>query len=128
MKKTGILMSLASLLILSSCKKDGVPATTGLASGYWKAGFLGGGTTFNLLNRDDGTSRLYILISTGDTANADSKLEGSYRVSEEIFIAHYTDTSGTFDLQSSLITRNYMNGIFLVNNTGALAFEGFRQQ
>ena len=80
MKKITIVMFV--LLPFFSCKKNMNTAPSFSAEGYW----TGHSSPINIgiLNRRNGTSRLY-LLSDSDTASVSSKYDGTYSVHGNIF-------------------------------------------
>jgi hypothetical protein len=85
MKKMFITATLFSLILLLSCKKD-TPSFS--ATGYWKGNLFY--YTSALLNRPDGTTRMYAKIpgpGSTDTASAEFKYDGTFTVSENVYRA-----------------------------------------
>jgi hypothetical protein len=113
-KKKTSLIAITSLLFLAACQKDSDKTPVLSAIGFWKGvGFAG--SPIAILNKVDGTTRLYTdLPGTLDTATA-GKLDGTFTFMGNVFRSHVVDTLGTVvDIQSSRIGENYMDGIFFV--------------
>jgi hypothetical protein len=114
MKK--ITLALFSIALFIGCKKETVTESLVSANGFWKGvGF--GGVTLALLNKTDGTARLYVLFSSSDTATAMNKLDGKYTLNQNVYKNHLIDTTGIIvDMQSSRLTANYMDGVYFVTS------------
>ena len=85
MKKMFITATLVSLILFLSCKKD-TPSFS--AAGFWKGNLFY--YTSALLNRPDGTARMYAKIpgpGGTDTASAEFKYDGTFTVSGNIYRA-----------------------------------------
>src|SRR5580765_237805 len=102
------------LTLCFSCKKNSNPGPVFSAPGYWTGSFFSG-ATLGVLNRADGTGRVYLLTTgSADTSAQNIKLDGTYSVQRDIFAANYIDTSGTvyINLQSSRNSSNSIDGVF----------------
>jgi hypothetical protein len=79
MNRITIFIALIASITLFSCNKnnDREPIPGFSAEGFWR-GSLSSGTGIAVLNRDNGTSRLYILTTSSDTATAFVKHDGEY--------------------------------------------------
>jgi len=101
-----------------SCSKNSNPGSVFSAPGYWTGSFFSG-ATLAILNRADGTGRIY-LLTTGstDTSAQFVKLDGSYNVQGDIYSANFIDTSGSIyvNMESSRTTPNSIEGVFSLNN------------
>jgi hypothetical protein len=110
---------LPELTLCFSCQKEATPGPGFSAPGYWVGSFFSG-ATMAILNRTDGSGRVY-LLTTGsvDTSAQIVKLDGTYNVQNNIFIANYIDTSGTIyiNVQSSRTSSNSMEGVFFLNSS-----------
>lgn len=110
------------LLILFSgfaCKKE---TSSFSAAGYWR-GTLQNVRT-DILNREDGSSRLYAHIRSSDTSDPALKYEGKYTVTGEVFRAVYSQAGDTFSLVSTRTTPNTITGIVTLHTAGvATVFE-----
>lgn len=101
-----------------SCKKDSNPPAFS-AQGFWIGSFFSG-ATMAVLNRPDGSGRLYLLTTLGqDTSTNSVKLDGTYSVLGDVFAANYIDTSGTtyVNVQSTHTSANSLEGVFFLNGS-----------
>src|SRR5678816_1485978 len=86
--KLTLVVSMGMLLLLTACKKETVSAGNFSPFGYWKGYWYAYNTA--ILNRVNGTSRVYILIPNGDdTASAVYKIEGKFSVNGSVFRSDY---------------------------------------
>src|SRR5436190_24285063 len=85
------------ILVMSlffSCKNNRDTAPSFFATGYWR-GHLSMGSNIGIINRPDGTSRLY-LSTNFDTTTALHKYDGTYTIRKDTFrFQPYSDTDGT---------------------------------
>jgi hypothetical protein len=107
-----------TILFLFSCKKnnDRDPISPFSAPGFW-TGSLSAGVGIGIINREDGTTRLYILVSNADTATAPIKHDGTYTVSGGVYKAEYqngdVNSHNTINLETSRTTAYSMTGVFV---------------
>lgn len=97
-----------------ACKKDN-PSFS--AAGYWR-GTLQNVRT-DILNRNDGSSRLYAHIRNSDTATAFLRYEGKYTVKDGVFRAVYSEPGDTFSIASIQTTPHTIKGIVTLHTSGA---------
>jgi len=117
MKKiNATLVIIAALNFLVSCKKekDIAPASFS-ATGYWVGNF-GIFDVIGILNRPDGTSRLYSLTGNLDTTRAGIKFDGTYTVRGDVFSSNYFSEGGQIHLETSHTTFNSMTGVLILSN------------
>lgn len=125
MKIYSLVISLATgVLLLASCKKDSEtaaaenimairePGTTYNAVGYWR------GQAWELfhiavLNRDNGTARLYVKIPGMDTASALGKFDGIYLKSGSEYL--FADTISNYYLECNFVSQTLMEGHMYTN-------------
>jgi hypothetical protein len=132
-----IVMIVPALLFLSSCQKDkdknnnaSLPFSP---AGYW-VGTMNPGS-IEILNRPDGSSRLYLLVNNHDTASTSSKFDGTYSAgSNSFYFQSSTRTDGTtVHMQTTQATPTFMSGVFILkfsslrDTTITLPFEIVRQ-
>ena len=104
------------LLPLFSCKKNMNTAPSFSAEGYW----TGHSSPINIgiLNRRNGTSRLY-LLSDSDTASVSSKYDGTYSVDGNVFRfksdAHI-DTVNLF-MKTTYSSSGSMSGVLTIRSS-----------
>jgi hypothetical protein len=125
-------MLVSGMILCFSCQKNSNPLPAFSAPGYWMGSFFAG-ATIAILNRPDGTGRVYLLTILGqDTATPGVKLDGTFNVKGDIFAANYIDTSGavSINLQSSHTSSNSMDGVFFLNSstTASNSIESFNFQ
>ena len=125
--KTPIVTMLA-LVSVFFYKKEYEDATQFTATGYWK-GSSNASAGINILNRADGTSRVYFLAGNLDTATAVKKLDGRYTVNNDVFRSHYADSAAIdfIDVQTSHTASNSMDGIFFLNTSRAFTFQAIKE-
>ena len=126
-----IMSACAGLLVIISClitacKKE--PVNKFEPVGYWT-----GSISFYhaaLVNRADGSFRLYTEMPAGDTAAAVIKFDGKYVRSNEYYKGKYVVGADTGYLNSVETSRNYLRGYIEVSSapTARLPFELARVQ
>lgn len=125
MKTIKNLIALSMLLItFTSCKKeeDGIPSFS--AVGYWT------GTTspisIGILNRENGTSRLYVLTDA-DTTTAAFKCDGIYKVNGDDFsFQSYPNDDGADFLMKTVHGRSgSMSGVLKIRNLPGNTLDSF---
>lgn len=116
-----------ALLFFFACTKNVDVPPTFSPVGYWE-GPLFSGIIVGILNRPDGSSRVY-LVQGGDTTSTFTSMEGRYSVREDIFQANYVDSAGVnyINIETARTTARSMNGeLFLhmsnVNQNTSTAF------
>ncbi|MGB4845807.1 MAG: hypothetical protein WBP16_15185 [Ferruginibacter sp.] len=87
MKKRSIIITIcAAVMLITACKKDkeSIPVS---ATGYW----TGGVSIYDvvLLNRENGTTRLFMAVPNGDTAAATGKVDGTYTLNGNMYRAEF---------------------------------------
>jgi hypothetical protein len=125
MKKRSITISMCmAVLLTAACKKENdIPSFS--PAGYWRGNAFIYHTA--ILNRADGTSRLYYVIPGTDTANALLKREGTYTVAGGSFrgIYFYNDT---IFLETYAASANLMSGLLISSLTGEAIPYDLRKQ
>jgi hypothetical protein len=104
------------LILICSCERGETPRFT--AAGFWKENTALG--AIGLLNRPDGTSRLYILDNK-DTAEARHKYDGRYSVHGDKFT--FQTDSNPEGIEICLETTHTESGIM----AGMLVTKSFSQ-
>ena len=102
-----------------SCQKNSNQTPAFSAPGYWAGSFFSG-ATIAILNRSDGTSRVYLLTTLGvDTSSGGVKLDGTFSVQGNIFSANYIDSVGLtyINVQSERTSSNSIDGVFFLNSS-----------
>ena len=102
-----------SVVTLLGCKKDAPAPAAFDAKGFW-SGALEQGLILSVLNRADGSSRIYLSINAGgDSASAYYKLDGLYGVKASEYRANYVDSLGTTKMrvQTDETSTNGMHGV-----------------
>ncbi|MGB4845808.1 MAG: hypothetical protein WBP16_15190 [Ferruginibacter sp.] len=127
MKKRSILITICTaVLLITACKKETTEPEINPA-GYWK----GYAFTFHtaILNKDNGTSRLYLRIVGTDTANASAIRDGNFTISGGEFKGTYYDGADTaYSIEADFASHNTLTGIMIFSSTGeAIPFD-FRRQ
>jgi hypothetical protein len=119
------LFSIVALLTLFACKKNG-PSFS--ARGYWDGTFANA-HHIAILNRDDGSSRLYFQITGSDTVNP-QKFEGTYTVEDGVYRAFFLNAPDTvLSFQTIQTEAQYMKGLAVIYSGGGAAnFELIRQR
>lgn len=91
--KRKMIAGLALLVLLASCKKENDEQPFS-APGLWEGNIYLYNTT--LLLRANGTTRLFMGTSNGDTSQcANPPIDGTYTVNGRTFRAEYIDPNGT---------------------------------
>jgi len=125
MKATKVLsIVMLSLLFLFSCKKDKDTAPPFSATGYWR-GYIVPNQLFGILNRADGSSRVYVLTGIGDTAAANTRHDGHYTVSGDFFRFEHSGSDGYVYLETSRTTSYSMTGVYTQIGGNANIANGF---
>lgn len=123
------------LCILFSCKKDKddppVDNSSGFsAPGFWRGVIAGRTATlgFGVLNRANGTCRVYDLANGPDTTQV-AKLDGTYTVTGDYYRAHIPGAGpgNSIFLETTSTTARIMKGIITIDNGGAGYFEFIKQ-
>src|SRR5688572_13768645 len=94
MRSIAVICLIAAIAI--ACKKE----TAGFrAEGFWR----GNAYLYHaaILNRSNGTSRLYFVIPGTDTARAGSKVEGTHTVNNGKFVAMFAEATDTLYVEST---------------------------
>jgi hypothetical protein len=130
-----LLLIVPALFFLVSCQKDKDKNGTLPFSpiGYW-TGTMNPGS-IEILNRPDGSSRLYFLVNNHDTASASGKFDGLYSAGSNSFYFQSSQrTDGiSVHMQTSQATTTFMTGVFILNfpstrdTTFTLPFEIMKQ-
>ena len=125
-------IALLAVLMLWGCRKnDKRNPSPFIADGYWEGNFFTGGSV-HILNLQNGTSRLYFVNESGDTASAYRKFYGNYSTAGNSFTGHYetSEPSGS-DAMDLLVTppvRNTLNGQFFVDELYSFSLELNKRQ
>jgi len=106
------------LPLLFSCSREKNEAPAFSATGFWKENSLFG--SIGILNRPDGTSRLYLMDKL-DTASAIRKYDGVYSVHGNTY--RFRTMANREGIDISLETSRNPSG----NMTGMLSTQSFRQ-
>jgi hypothetical protein len=129
--KSVLLAVMLAALILFSCKKDKDDAPGFSATGYWRGYFsLGSGTSsIGILNRENGTCRLYGMIGSIDTATASEKVNGTYTMTGNFYrgIFPYSPPGDTIFFETTNILSYSMSGVVTLGSTGSTYFQIVKQ-
>jgi hypothetical protein len=114
-----IVMLLITVLI--SCEKEKIaPPSAFSAVGFWSGALASGPGVLDILNRPDGTARIYLRLSP-DTALALLKIDGRFTVTEDHYEAQAHDSINTMKIQTLHTTTRSMEGVVFLsvsdNNT-----------
>jgi hypothetical protein len=121
-------LTIATIFLLTTiaiaCKKE-TPAFK--PEGFWR----GNAYLYHaaILNRPNGTSRLYFVIPGTDTAKAGSRLEGSHSMNKGKFTAIFYEASDTLIVESTSTSANVLSGLVISTTLGqAVPFNFTKQQ
>ena len=104
----------AMIVFFISCQKEKVaPPAAFSAVGFWSGSFAGGPLVIDILNRPNGTARVYLRVTT-DTASSANKLDGTFTVTSDNYEAHTRDATFTMKIQSLHTTATSIEGIVLM--------------
>lgn len=116
MKTMLLVMVISFFILLTGCSKDKtdpiVPPTP--AIGTWR-GYAFGFNTI-LINKPDGTARIYFGNLGFDTTASIAKFNGTYTADQSIYSAKYSNVTDTINFELMLKTPRYMAGAFFANN------------
>ena len=110
-------------LIVSGCKKD-TPAFK--PEGFWR----GNAYLYHaaILNRQNGTSRLYFVIPGTDTSKAGTKIDGTHTMNQGKFIATFNDVTDTLTLESTGVSASTLSGLIISSTLGQAVPFNFTKQ
>ena len=114
----GIFFICLSCLFIFSCNRAKNEAPAFSATGFWKENSIFG--SIGILNRPDGTSRLY-LMDKADTASALRKYDGVYTVHGDTY--HFRTMANREGIDISLETSRNPSGYM----TGMLSTRSYKQ-
>lgn len=131
MKKGTIMIAICTtVLLITSCKKEICEKETGeskfAAAGYWRGYVLNLNSA--ILNREDGSSRIYLQIPGADTANAVIAWDRHFTVPGGLFKATYLKGTDTIFVDTTTATPNSMSGALILYNSGAAYVFDLRKQ
>jgi hypothetical protein len=112
-------------VIIISCKKENeTPAFK--PEGFWR----GNAYLYHaaILNRQNGTSRLYFVIPGTDTAKSLTKLEGTYSMNQGKFLAVFHDPADTLFIESTSTSATVLSGLVLSTLQGQAVPFNFTKQ
>jgi hypothetical protein len=102
------------LVFFISCQKEKVaPPSAFSAVGFWSGSFAGGPLVIDILNRPDGTARIYLRVTT-DTALAANRFDGTFTVTGDDYRAQAHDSNLIMKVQTLHTTTTSMEGIVLM--------------
>jgi hypothetical protein len=134
MKKMNVFLVVSVMLtLLISCQKEKVtPPSVFSAVGFWSGAFASGPLIIDILNRPDGTTRIYLRVTT-DTALAANRFDGAFTVTGDDYRAQAHDSNLIMKVQTLHTTTTSMEGIVLMTTAveGQLVshpFEVVKQQ
>ena len=93
--------------------------------GYWQGHVAGFQTA--ILNRENGSSRLYFRIPGSDTANSVQKMEGGYKQTGCAFEGNYPSADDTVSLQCTIVSEQTMFGFMRLVSEEPVSVELDRQ-
>jgi hypothetical protein len=110
-------------VIAIACKKE-IPGFK--AEGFWR----GNAYLYHaaILNRTNGTSRLYFVIPGTDTSKAGSKVEGTYTMSQGKFTAIFLEASDTLIVESTSTSATTLSGLVRSTTLGQAVPFNFTKQ
>jgi hypothetical protein len=119
MKKLNVFLTVSLLLtLLISCQKEKLaPPSAFSAAGFWSGALSTGPAILDILNKPDGTVRVY-LREVIDTAAASFKLDGRYTVTGDNYDARVQDSTNFMRLQTTHTTTTSMGGVLFFRFTG----------
>ena len=116
------------MLLTIACKKE--KETPFSAVGLWKGNMFA--YSCKLLNRPDGTARLYLLMPDYDTSKAQNKYDGVYTASNYAYTAVYFSETDTITFETRTVLPQSISGIaniFSQSSTGlVLSTELYKEQ
>lgn len=118
-----------AVLMQPACTKEKEDGPKFLAPGYWRGNAFIYHTA--ILNRSNGTSRLYYVIQGYDTTLSLLTKEGVYSVNNGVFKAAYPYGGGTDDsifIESTTVSPSDMSGLLISSLTGEAAEFKLRKQ
>jgi hypothetical protein len=121
MKSIVLICMIAAIAI--ACKKE----TPGFRpEGFWR----GNAYLYHaaILNRQNGTSRLYFVIPGTDTSKAGSKVEGTYTMSQGKFTAIFLEASDTLIVESTSTSATTLSGLVISTTLGQAVPFNFTKQ
>jgi hypothetical protein len=125
MQRTAIAITgLAAVLSLTACEQKDEDYQMSPA-GYWR-GHADGFTTA-ILNRENGSSRLYFKIPGTDTAKSTVKIEGIYKHTDDAFEGKYPSADDTVTLQCTFISQQEMFGFMTLISADPVSIDLERQ-
>jgi hypothetical protein len=123
-RKLTLIITVIGLLSATSCKKENeAPAFS--PKGLWQ----GNAYLYNaaVVNKDNGSTRLYMQIPGFDTARAVEKRDGTYISGGDKYRATFISATDTFYLEALEVSPVSMRGL-IVTSTGANIPYEFRKQ
>jgi hypothetical protein len=118
-------LAVAAVLFITACKKENdTPAFK--PQGFWR----GNAYLYHaaILNRPNGTSRLYFVIPGTDTSKAQTKLEGTHSMNQGKFLAVFNDVSDTLLFESTTTSPTLLSGLILSTTLGQAVPFNFNKQ
>lgn len=110
------------ILLAAACQKENKKPPFN-AIGYWKGtAYL---YTTAILNKSDGTSRLYVRTVSNDTARADIKLNGTFTSNEDGMkaIYYYSDSTDNIMLETYTASQTNITGLLALTTGEAVTFD-----
>lgn len=113
-KTIGLFLILSS--VLGSCEKDNDGSVQPDAKGYWR-GYIGDvtrGALMAVVNRSDGSSRVYLALNIADTAATTGvdKMNGRWKMANGVFYGTY-DASATSLPADTFLLQGVMQSSFV---------------
>lgn len=107
----------AAVTLLISCQKENVASRSAFSAvGFWSGALSTGPTILDILNKPDGTVRVY-LREVIDTTEATFKLDGTYTVTGDDYEAQVQDSTNFMKLQTTHTTTTSMGGVLFFKLT-----------
>src|SRR6185295_4987620 len=94
------------MLLTVACKKEKEASFSAL--GFWKGYFFAYSAA--LVNRPDGTARIYIAFRNSDTAGAQLKLDGLYTSTPDSYFGHFRSDTDTITFKARRVSPGSMAG------------------
>ena len=122
-------IAIAAIIFITACKKENdtpPPAPEFKPQGFWR----GNAYLYHaaILNRANGTSKLYFIIPGNDTSNAQTQLEGTHSMSQGKFLAVFPDVTDTLLVESTGTSATVLSGLIISSTLGQAVPFNFNKQ
>lgn len=122
-------IAIAAIIFITACKKENdtpPPAPEFKPQGFWR----GNAYLYHaaILNRPNGTSKLYFIIPGTDTSKAQTKVEGTYTMNQGKFLAVFNEASDTLLVESTGTSATVLSGLIISTTLGQAVPFNFNKQ